>query len=212
MAKISDILDELDKKNDKSESLATTVMRYPQKLGAVMGGVSSEKARVKFRSVKVLRIISEKDAKLLYPKMDFFVRLLDSDNNILRWNAMDIISNLVTVDSENRFDGIYKKFYGLLHEGNLITAAHVVDNSGKIANARPDLQGKITGELLRIGKVPLPTEECRNIIIGKTISSFDEYFDKIQDKDEVISFVRGQLKNRRNSTRARAEKFLKKNL
>lgn len=211
MAKISDILNELDKKHDNSESLATTVMRHPRKLGVVMGGVSSENLRVKFRSMKVLRIISENGPKLLYPQMDFFVGLLGSENKILKWNSIDILSNLATVDPKKRFDSIFKKFYGLLREGGLITAAHVVDNSGKIANAKPSLRGKITRELLKVEKVPLPTEECRNIILGKTISSFDAYFDKIQDKDEVISFVKGQLKNRRNSTRARAEKFLKKN-
>ena len=209
MAKISDILSELDTNHDNSESLAATVMNYPQKLDAVMGGISSENARVKFRSVKVLRIISEKDPKLLYSRMDFFVGLLDSENKILKWNSIEILSNLATVDTQKRFDRIFKKFYGLLHEGSLITAAHVVDNSGKIANAKLRLRGKITGELLKVEKVRLPTEECRNILLRKTILTFDEYFDKIQDKNEVISFVRRQLNNSRKSTRAKAEKFLK---
>ena len=211
MAKKSDILKELDKKHDSSESLAAMVMKYPQKLSVVLSGVSSENPRIKFRSVKVLRIISEKDPKLLYPKMDFFTRLLDSGNNILKWNAMDIISNLATVDRNNKFAKVFKKFYGLFHEGSLITAVHVVENSGKIANAKQNLQSKITNELLKVEKVPLPTEECRNILLGKTILSFDAYFGKIQNKGEVISFVRRQLNNPRDSTKARAEKFLMKN-
>jgi hypothetical protein len=79
----------------------------------------------------------------------------------------------------------YSKFYGLLYEGSLITASHVVDNSGKIAVAKPNLQSKITNELLKIEKIPLPTEECKNILLSKTIVTFDMYFDKIQNKKEV---------------------------
>ena len=59
-------------------------------------------------------------------------------------------------------------------------------------------------------KISLPTEECRNILIGKAIKAFEVYFDEIEDKDKIISFVKGQLNNTRNATRSKAEKFLKK--
>ena len=124
---------------------------------------------------------------------------------------MDTLANLAIVDSKNKFDKIFKKFYGFLYEGSLVTASHVVDNSGKIAGAKPNLQSKITNELLKIEKVPLPTEECKNILLGKTIVAFDMYFDKIQNKKEVISFVKRQLTNSRNATKVKAEKFLSKN-
>ena len=186
------------------------VIKKPQQLYVLLDGISSENLRIKFRSTKIMRIISEKEPKLLYPKMDFFINLLDSENNIIKWNAMDIIANLATVDYADKFDKIFKKYYGLLHEGRLVTAAHVVDNSWKIAKAKPNLQSKITNELLRVEKVPLPTEECRNIIIGKTILSLGNYFGQIENKDAVISFVKKQLNNPRNATRAKAQKFLKK--
>lgn len=59
-------------------------------------------------------------------------------------------------------------------------------------------------------KIPRPTEECRNILIGKTIKAFDVYCDEFKDKDKIISFVKGQLDNPRNATRSVAERFLKK--
>ncbi len=209
MGKKFEISKELAKKRDSSERAAAMVMEDPRNLDEILSGVSSENLRIKFRSAKILRIISEKDPNLIYPRMDFFVDLLGSDNKILKWNAMDVIANLAAVDAKNRFDGIFGKFYGLLRDGELITAAHVVEGSGRIAAAKPRLRGKITAELLGVEKVPLPTEECRNILLGKTILAFDGYWDDIRDKGAVVSFVRKQLSNSRRSTRARAEKFLK---
>ena len=198
------------KKKNKAEALAKRVIRNPISLSELLEGIYSEKAAIKFKSAKILRIISEERPELLYPKWDFFEKLLDSENNIIKWNAMDVIANLTRVDSRNRFDKIFRKFYGMLYEGSLITAAHVVGNSWRIAKAKPGLGSRITSELLKVEKIPLPTEECRNILKGHAILSFSEYFDQIKEKGKVKSFARRELKNTRNATRSKAEKFLKK--
>lgn len=204
------ILEAVAKKKNKAEALAKRVIRNPISLSELLEGIYSEKAAIKFKSAKILRIISEEKPGLLYPKWDFFEKLLDSENNIIKWNAMDVIANLTRVDSRNRFDKIFRKFYGMLYEGSLITAAHVVGNSWRIAKAKPGLGSRITSELLKVEKIPLPTEECRNILKGHAILSFSEYFDQIKEKGKVKSFARRELKNTRNATRSKAEKFLKK--
>jgi hypothetical protein len=188
------------------------IMKNPQALQELLAGVRSKNPKIKFGSAKTLRTISDRKPEMLYSEWKFFANLLDSKNNILKWNAMDIIANLTKVDSRNEFDRLFKKFYGYLYEGSLITAGHVVDNSAKIALSKPDLQDEITKELLKVEKIPLPTEECRNILIGKTINAFQTYYDRITDKnkDEVVSFVKRHLHNSRNATKAKAEKFLKK--
>jgi len=204
------ILDKLEEKETKVEELAEEAIKNKELLHELFNGVSSVNPRIKFGSAKILRIISERNPRLLYPNMEFFVNLLDSENNILKWNAMDIIANLTVVDSHNRFNKLFKKFYGYLYEGNLITAGHVVDNSGTIALAKPELRDEVTKELLRVEKIPLPTEECRNILIGKTMKAFHVYYDKIKEKDEIVSFVKRQLNNSRKATRAKAEELLEK--
>jgi len=204
------ILEAVAKKKNKAEALAIRVIKNPSSLSELLEGIYSEKAGIKFKSAKILRIISEERPERLYPKWDFFEKLLDSENNIIKWNAMDVIANLTRVDSRNRFDKIFRKFYGMLYEGSLITAAHVVGNSWKIAKAKPSLSSRITSELLKVEKIPLPTEECRNILKGHAILSFSEYFDQVKEKGKVKSFARRELKNSRNATRSKAEKFLKK--
>lgn len=199
----------LKTKTVKHEELAEEVIKNKELLHELLNGVSSANPRIKFGSAKVLRIISERNPKTLYPSMEFFVNLLDSENNILKWNAIDIIANLTAVDSRNKFNKLFKKFYGYLNSGSLITAAHVVDNSGKIALTKPELQNEITKELLKTEKIPMPTEECRNILIGKTMKTFEIYYDKIKEKDEIVLFVKRQLNNSRKATKAKAEKLLK---
>ncbi len=202
------VLEKLEK--NKAEDLAEKAITDQSLLLEVFDGISSSNPKLKFKSAKILTLISRKSPQKLYPKIDFFINLLGSENKILKWNAIDIIANLVPVDVNKRFDKIFGKFYGLLQEGSLITAAHVVDNSGKIANAKPNLETKITNELLKVETIQLPTKECRNILAGKTILSFYQYYEQAQNKKEIVSFVKRQLSNSRRATRTKAERFLKK--
>lgn len=205
------ILTKLEKKEVNDEELVEEASKSKESLSMLLDGMSSANPRVKFGSAKILRMISERNPKLLYPNWDLFVKLLDSENNILKWNAIDIIANLTRVDSYSKFDRLFKKFYSdLLFEGSLITAGHVVSGSCIIVRSRPELENKITKELLNVEKFPLPTEECRNILIGHTIKAFDAYLDQIEDKDEIASFVKKQLSNSRRATKTKAEKLLKK--
>lgn len=200
----------LEGKEDNAQQIAKAATKDTSLLSYILDGISSPNSRVRFKCAKALRIISEENPEMLYPHFGFFRKLLDSENNILRWNAIDIIANLATVDSNNMFGRLFGEFYGLLNEGSLITAAHVVDNSAKIIRAKPHLERRITNELLRIEKISLPTEECRHIITGKVITAFGQYFDQSKNKDIMLSFARNQLNSTRPSTKRRAEQFLRR--
>ncbi len=202
-------MEKLEKKGD----MAKEVTENPDLLPKLFKGICAKNPTIKFSSAKTLIAISERNPKRLYSEMNFFVNLLDSENRILKWTAMDVIGNLASVDSENKFDIIFKKYYGFLSADSMITIGHVVDNSGKIAKAKSSLTEKITRELLKMEKIsvkPPLTQECKNILLGKAILAFDAYFDQIGNKDDVISFVKRQLNNTRNATKVKAEKFLKK--
>lgn len=203
------IMNKIAQKKDISENIVEDVMENPQLLPDILDMVLSETARIKFRSAKILRIISAKDPKLLYPHIDFFIELLDSENRIINWNAIDIIANLSSVDSEGKINEIFDRYYNLIHDESMVTAGHVVDNSWKIVKSKPEYKEKITEVLLDIEKTPRD-EECMNILLGKAILSFDKYFEEIEDKEEVTELVKRQLDNPRNATRSKAERFLKK--
>lgn len=210
MARI-DIIQTLEKKQKKPEELVIKVLRDQKLLPTVFDGTTATKANVKYGSTKILRLISEKDPKVLYSKMDFFIKMMESENQILKWNGMDIVANLLVVDSNKKFDKIFDKYYRLLSDEVMITAGHVIDNSGKIVMAKPYFNDKITNRLLKVEKISRD-QECQNILLGKTILAFNSYFDQIKEanKTKVISFVRRQLNNTRPATRKKAEIFLKK--
>ena len=197
-------------KADNADRIAGEVISGPEIIPDLLDCLSSKVAGLRFKGAKVLRIISEKSPVLLYPHFDFFAALLDSDNSIIRWNAMDIIGNLTLVDSESRFEPLFEKFVASLDEGSLITAGHVVASADKIARSKPHLESRITADLLRVNDIPLPTDECRRIMAGHTITVFDKYFDCASDKAGIRDFVSGYLDCSRNSTRKKAEAFLKK--
>jgi len=106
----SGIVDELGKRGIEAEGLADKVFRNPDLIPEILAGVSSAEARVRFNSAKILRIISEKQPNILYSKIEFFIELLESKNNILKWITIDIIGNLASVDSEKSSKGLSGNF------------------------------------------------------------------------------------------------------
>jgi hypothetical protein len=146
----------------------------------------------------------------LYPQLNFWAELLDSENKIIRWTAIDIIGNLARVDDVKKIDLLIGKLAALLNTGNMITANHVITALANIALAKPEHQPKITEELLKVESYNYGTDECRNIAVGTVIQALDSYFDQLEDKETAIEFVRRQTKNSRHATKKKAEKFLAK--
>ena len=157
--------------------------------------------------------LSEEQPQYLYPYMDFFITLLESKYRILTWNATIIIANLTKVDTEKRFDVIFEKYYSLLDNDYMVTVANVVDNSGKIASAKPYLTKQIAEKLLSVENIsttPHLSKECKRVITEHAIKTFDQFFPQIEQKEKVFSFVKKQLKSSRKTLRMKAENFVKK--
>jgi hypothetical protein len=209
----SKLLQKLENKLITKDELLKKVEQDFNLLPELLSGVSSSKAAVRYGCAKVLMDLSEKCPEKLYPYMDAFIKLLDSKYRILTWNAMAIIANLAKVDKDNKFDAVFDKYYSFLNDEYMVTVANVVGNSSKIALAKPYLIPKITNELLKVGNIqttPHLTAECRRVIAEKAITTFDLFYDKIKDKDRVISFVKKHVNSPRKTLKAVAENFLKK--
>jgi hypothetical protein len=179
----------------------------------LLNGVDSSKAAVRYSCAKVLIKLSEDFSEKLYPYFDSFIELLESRYMILTWNALAIIANLTRVDVDKKFDAIFDKYYSFLNDDYMVTVANVVGNSGTIANAKSYLIPKITVELLKVKSIstgPHMTEECKLVIAQHVIKSFDLFFDRIDQKETVISFVKTYLDSSRKKLRTTAENFLEK--
>ena len=211
----SELLQKLANKSITKEQLCKKVEKDFQLLPQVLSGVSSSKAAVRYGCAKVLMDLSAKYPEKLYPYMDSFIVLLDSEHRILVWNALAIMANLCVVDTERKFDAVFGKYFGFLNDAYMVTVANVVGNSGKIALAKPHLIPKITDELLKVEEIPTTphlTKECKRVIAEKAIKSFNLFFDRLnaEDKARVVSFVKRQVNSSRNTLKTSAEAFLKR--
>jgi len=202
----------LDKSMTKEELLSKVRQDFSL-ISFLLKGVDSSKAAVRYGCAKVLMDLSEEHPEKLYPYFDSFIDLLDSKYRILIWNALAIIANLTRVDTDKKFDAIFDKYYSFLDNDYMVTVANVVGNSGTIALAKPYLILKITDELLKVQDIstgPHLTEECKRVIAQHAIKTLDLVFDRIDQKERVISFVKVYLDSPRKKLRTTAENFLKK--
>jgi hypothetical protein len=205
-------LEQLTDKSMTKEDLLQQVKQHPELLPDVVGGVSSPKAAIRYGCAKVLLDLSEEHPEQLYPFMDVFLQLLESQHRILLWNALAILANLAPVDVEKKFDAQFDAYYRFLADDYMVTVANVVGHSGKIAAAKPYLIPQITEELLKVehlSTTPHLTEECKRVIMEKAIAAFTSFMGQIERKEQVISFVERQRDSPRKTLRRGAEAFLK---
>lgn len=199
----------LNNESASIESIVSKALKDEETLSEVLKGISSDNAKVKYRCTKVLRNLSQTNPQVLYPKWSFFVEMLESENTFLKSDAIFIIANLTRVDSEKKFERIFRTYYGLLDDKSMVTAANLVKVSPVIAKAKPALQSGVTDKLLSIDETQHGFE-CKNVIKGHVILALAEYFEDSKDKKKILEFMKKELSNTRPATRKKAERFLKK--
>jgi predicted solute-binding protein len=207
------LLQKLAEKSITKEQLAKKVRLNPNLIPEIISGISSAKPAIRYGCGKILMDVSTEHPDRLYPYLEFFRDMLDSKYRILTWNAICIIANLTKVDTENKFDVMFDKYYRLLNNEYMVTVANVVGNSGKIAVAKPQLSEQIVEKLLTVEEIsttPHLSAECKRVITEHAIKAFDEFFPQIQQKEKVTAFVKKHLKSSRKSLRTAADDFLKK--
>jgi len=207
----SNILQQIARKDSNKEKIAEKIIKNSELLPELFAGLQAPEAIIKYGSNKVLVIISEKNPAVLYPKLDFFIMQLDSENNFLKWGAIEIIANLCRIDSTHHFENVFNKYFSPIHEHHMITAANTIKAAVKIASNKHNLTEKISEEILKVEEADYETTECNNIVIGQAIKSLNELFPQLKTKESVFAFVKRQLKNKRPATRKKAEIFIRKN-
>jgi len=204
----SSLLQRIGRRNSNPATLAGQVIEEPALVAGLLAGLDAPKAQVKYKCEKILRMVGERQPEILYPHFDFFARMLDCANSFLKWGAIQDIANMARADTQNKFESIFEKYFSPIPGPVMITAANTIGGAARIALAKPHLAGRITAEILKVGKARYQTAECRNVAIGHAIGSFDRFFELVEAKTSIIRFVKRQLKNTRPAVRRRAEAFL----
>jgi hypothetical protein len=209
----NNVLQKLGNKTITKREIFQELEQNPGLLPTIFEGLSSSKATIRYGCAGVLMDFSENYPERLYPQFETFVSLMKSKYRILTWNALAITANLTRVDKEDKFDEIFDKYYDYLNDEYMVTVANVVGNSAKIAIAKPYLAERITSRLLSVENIkttPHLTAECKRVIVQHAIKSLDLFFNEIESKEQVLSFVKRQTHSTRATLRKEALDFLKK--
>lgn len=209
------MLPELGDKTMDIKSMAEKALRSEDVLLELLAGLKSkvntksEDETIRYNCFKVLLLISKTRSQALYPKWDYIVELLDSNNSYHKMSAIHLIANLTKADAENKFEKIFDKYYRLLDDKSIIVAIYAAGSSGQIARAKPKLETQITNKLLNIDRTHHLAGR-KELIKAGAIEAFGEYFEKATHKEKIIEFVREQQKSNSPKTKKLAKEFLKK--
>jgi len=169
----------------------------------------SNNPEVKYVRAKRLLAIARKSPQRVYPHLEFFASLLKSENNILKWTAIDIMGYVSKVDKKKQVDRLLRQLYGFLEGGKLITANHAIGALANVALAKPEHRKRIIRKLLNTEHNSYETDECRNIALGKVVQVLGLLSTDLNLDDHVVQFIERQTSNPRPSTRKKAERFLR---
>ena len=194
-------MNEIDARSLAIKAITNEKLRFE-----LLNNLLSKEDSIRFNSFNVLLIISQEKPELLYPQWNFFTDLLDSDNSYRKLIAVRLLSNLTKVDSKNKFEPIFEKFFDLLND-SVIIACHLASNSGKIVKAKPNLETEITNKLLDLEK---STHKHKDLIIGGAIEAFNEFFEESIYKNKIMNFVYNQKDSSSPKTRKIVKEFIRK--
>jgi len=168
----------------------------------------SKTAKIKYASTKKAIAISKEDPGELYPDFDFFVELLNSENQIIKWTAIQVIGNLSKVDEKKKVEKLLPKLISFLNCGKMITANNTILALSEIALNKPEYQEMIFKELIKVEHYNYDTPECRNVALGKIVSALSKFKEEIKDHKDILEFLERQTNNTRVPVKKRAIKLL----
>lgn len=172
--------------------------------------LNSKNPKIKYGFTKELLKIAAINPEMLYDYFDHWTEMLLSDNNIIKWTAIDIIGYLSSVDDDNKTDEKISDLFGFLHSGKLITCNHAIFALGLIAQNKKQHQTKIIEEFLRIPDDRFDTRECKEIAVGKVLESFKPLIMDIKDDEAVLDFIQKATESQRNATMKKAFQLLQR--
>lgn len=92
---------------------------------------------------QVLEYICDENPKLVYPFFGFVAKGLDNRNGFLAWSTWKVLTKLLLVDTENKFESIKDRFYNALASKTLAEFSIACDCAVSVFINKPDEQEKL---------------------------------------------------------------------
>jgi len=182
-------------------------MLSPAQVCTAVKTMAAPSGTARFAAGKALTVTAEKDPGRVYLHFDVIAALLESASKIVRWNALQIVGSLASVDTERKLDARLDTYLGFIRGNNLISAANAIQGAGRIARCRPDLLDRIIPAILDVEQATYETAECRNVAIGHALDVLHELGPSVCRRADVAGFIRRQRTNTRAAVARSAERM-----
>ncbi len=176
---------------------------------------STETSAVKFAAEKAVRAISESNPELFIGMEAEIFSLLKSKNTFIRLGNIVTCANLAVLNSDKILELLKEDYFPFLYSTNIAEFGNAVKGIPKIVSVFPALEEKLIPPLFEVNERVFihkgtPSEECRNVAAGKAIDVFTKICKNSPYRQKMLSFAESNLTNTRNSTKRKAERFVKK--
>ena len=193
----------------QAEKILKKVLNDKIHVSNILQGIIAKDDSERYPNAIAIELLSERNPQILYPKWNFFADLLKSKNAFHRSTAVITISNLTLIDNDEKFEDIFDEYFRLLDDKSVIVTRKLTIYVGRVTKAKPLLRVKMKDILLSIDDTQHSTSR-KDLIKGDIVESFSEFFEYIEDKDKIITFVKKQLSSSSPSTIKKAKEFLSK--
>ncbi|MBD3405444.1 MAG: hypothetical protein GF411_04820 [Candidatus Lokiarchaeota archaeon] len=167
-----------------------------------MDGLKSDKRRIQSGCAEIASLLSEEEPELLYSHIDFFLKSLNADAPVLRWEAACTLGNLARVDNEGNVLNGLDILFSFLHESSIVLQGHSVRALSKIAKNFPEKKKLIFEQLVNAqGNFP-------GSRIGYVIEAMEVFTGEC--KERAIKFIKPYTENESKSVVRKAKRALKK--
>lgn len=151
---------------------------------------------------------SESEPELFYKYWDAFVSLLSHENSYHRDIGITLITNLISIDEERRFDTILDQYLGILHDEKFMTAQCLAQNLPKVVEHRKDLRKKIIDTFLEIDdKLKYPVKQSA-LLKCDFLKVLEVIYDDNEYREVITEYIKDARKSISPKTKRKAKELM----
>lgn len=199
-------------KADSLEIIAMVeeIINKPKQIEAYLITMQTKKGNPRFEAYLVLYRLTTNYPEQLYPFWDRLVPMLEPTTPTdHKYEAINLIVNMLPSDVENKFDMVVDNYFALLDDDSIIPPGHVALRTGDIIKAKPHLEPIITEKLLQIDKTHHDPQR-KALISANIIESMIQYYPIAKNKSQILEFVKSKQTAPSPKAKKNAKLFLKK--
>lgn len=196
----------LDETGVDTKKLALESLNNTELFNELVKGIRSRDKTVRNNSFNTLMLVTENNGDLLYPKWDYIHEMLISDNSNEKYVAIYLLASLTAYDSQNKFETIFDEYFGILDGDKTMPASHVILNSGKLIENKPELRQQIISKLLNTDSTFKGRQ--KDLLKVYAIETLRKIPTDPEDQTMIKEFIESQLMSKSSRARSAAKCYI----